>query len=86
MPNHLVHRLRRAADERCVMDPGGIPWPLNRDACTLLEQAADAIEQLTADLAAAIEQRERMEAAIRRAQGDLRALQDVIVAPHQDGL
>jgi hypothetical protein len=86
MPNHLVARLRRAADERCVLEPTGKPWPLNPEACALLEQAADMIENLREDLAAAIAQRDRLEDAIKRAQVDLRALQDTAVKPHADGL
>jgi hypothetical protein len=73
MGTDLARRLRRVSAE-C----------LHSEACDLMLKAADAIETLTQDLTAAIQHRERLMDAMKKAQVELRALQDSVVTP-QDG-
>ena len=55
----------------------------NADLCL---EAAEAIDTLTRGTEASIDQRERLIDAIKKSQAELRALQDMVITPKDDGL
>jgi hypothetical protein len=73
------------ADERAEVMPDELVRRLRANADLCLE-AAEAVDTLLAELKASIDQRERLIDAIRKSQAELRALQDMVIAPKDDGL
>jgi hypothetical protein len=73
------------ADEGAEVMPDELVRRL-RDNADLCLEAAAAIDTLLAELKASIDQRERLIDAIRKSQAELRALQDMVITPKDDGL